>query len=242
MSIIIAVAGRKQAGKDTLCACLSNRLNILSRIPNKIYSFADPLKRFCVDVMGLREEQCYGTDEEKNTPTEYLWDNLSSSIRSKYGTEEVTQRMIPKEFGGQERIIATRKIKRTGSMTGREVMQVFGTDVLRKQFSDGIWVNAALRMIKKEAYEFAFISDMRFKSEAKALLETPNAYVIRLLRKVYEDVHESEKDLDDYDFVANFGDRCLVLDNQNMTIEQKQDAVVPFFDRILDEHHCWRDK
>tara|TARA_R110000824_G_scaffold316446_4_gene503669 strand:- start:255 stop:1037 length:783 start_codon:yes stop_codon:yes gene_type:complete len=36
----------------------------------KAYSFADMLKlNVCVDVLGLKYEQCYGTDDQKNTPT-----------------------------------------------------------------------------------------------------------------------------------------------------------------------------
>jgi len=36
----------------------------------KAYSFADMLKlNVCVDVLGLTYDQCYGTDEQKNTPT-----------------------------------------------------------------------------------------------------------------------------------------------------------------------------
>ena len=229
-TIIIAIAGRKQSGKDTLCRFLTERLEA---IPSKIYSFADPLKRFCIDVMGLREEQCYGSDTEKNTKTPYLWDNVQSEIRYKYGKDEVVSSLIHKEFGGMERVSAVKKIQRSGSMTSRECLQIVGTDVMRKMFSDMIWVNATLRMIEKDKCAIAFIADMRFKSEANALLNNPNAYVIRLTRKIYEDVHESEKDLDDYDFKKVFGDRCLVVDNQNMTIEQQHAAVVPFFDCIL---------
>lgn len=270
MSIIIAVSGRKQAGKNFLCDYLTWYFRVsgdryknvpisqnengeivtkdevgLMRRPlrldlqiwnSKVYSFADPLKRFCIDVMGLREEQCYGTDADKNTETEYLWDNIHSEIRAKYGKEEVSHRMVHKEFGGMEFINSVKRIQRTGPMTGREVMQVFGTDVLRRQFNDGIWVNAALRMIHNEGYPISFISDMRFKSEAMALLKTKNAYVIRLQRKICEDAHESEKDLDDFDFKEVFGDRALVVDNQNMTIMEKNLAVVPFFNRILHDH------
>lgn len=183
---------------------------------NNIYSFADPLKRFCIDVMGLKEEQCYGTDEQKNTETEYLWDNIEISIRYRYG-EKTNDGAIP----------------RSGRMTGREVMQVWGSDIMRNMFSDTIWVNAAMKMIDRDNFPISFISDLRFKSEAEALLDRGNSYIIYLGRKVFEDTHISEKDLDDYDFVSNFGNRCLVVDNQNMVIKEKNAAVVPFFDSIL---------
>jgi hypothetical protein len=42
----------------------------------KVYSFADPLKKdICMNILGLTYEQCYGSDEEKNTLTDLTWDN-----------------------------------------------------------------------------------------------------------------------------------------------------------------------
>jgi len=35
----------------------------------KMYSFADGLKSLCVEFFGLKPEQVYGTDKQKNTPT-----------------------------------------------------------------------------------------------------------------------------------------------------------------------------
>tara|TARA_B100001559_G_scaffold223642_1_gene187751 strand:- start:1305 stop:2030 length:726 start_codon:yes stop_codon:yes gene_type:complete len=37
----------------------------------KLYHFADYLKQMCIDLFDLKPEQVYGTDEDKNTPTEY---------------------------------------------------------------------------------------------------------------------------------------------------------------------------
>lgn len=69
----------------------------------KIYSFADPLKYdICMRVLGLSYEQCYGTDEQKNTPTHLLWENMP-------GIEH-----------------------NTGRMTAREVMEWVGTALFRK--------------------------------------------------------------------------------------------------------------
>ena len=42
----------------------------------KIYAFADVLKEFAVDVLGLEHNQVYGTNEEKNSPTHLLWENM----------------------------------------------------------------------------------------------------------------------------------------------------------------------
>ena len=68
----------------------------------KIYNFADTLKELCIDVLGLTYEQCYGTDEEKNSLTNI---NL------------------------QDCIFDTMRCRK---MTAREVMQYVGTDFFRR--------------------------------------------------------------------------------------------------------------
>jgi hypothetical protein len=48
----------------------------------KVYSFADILKKqICIDILGLTYEQCYGTDEQKNTTTDMSLDGQSLTAR-----------------------------------------------------------------------------------------------------------------------------------------------------------------
>ena len=50
----------------------------------KIYSFADPLKQdICMNILGLTYEQCYGSDDEKNRPTELTWPNSTDKMTSR---------------------------------------------------------------------------------------------------------------------------------------------------------------
>lgn len=74
--------------------------NLWSKV--KIYNFADNLKRICIDILGLTEQQCYGTEEDKNSPTDI---NITDAF-----------------FDA--------KINR--KMTAREVMQHVGTDFFRR--------------------------------------------------------------------------------------------------------------
>jgi len=221
---IIGVSGRKQSGKSTLCDFLANEY-IYSGI--KVYSFADPLKRFCIDAMGLREEQCYGTDDDKNTLTEYKWETLPWDIGVKFGKEIG----VPIKGTNLHSVI---KVPKTGPMTGREVLQIFGTDIMRGMFSDKIWVNATISLIKKENPPIALIADARFESEINALMAEENGHVIRLTRKICEDSHPSETELDSFDF-AKLGKRCLVIDNQDLTETDKNTLAQPFFDKIKDQ-------
>jgi len=61
--MIIAFAGRKQSGKTTSCEFVQS---LFANKEIKTYNFADPLKQLCLDVLGLKYEQCYGTDDNKN--------------------------------------------------------------------------------------------------------------------------------------------------------------------------------
>lgn len=80
---ILAFSGRKQSGKSTAAQYVES---IISRnnipISYRIYSFADPLKQdICMNILGLTYEQCYGTDDEKNTLTDLAWNNKKLTAR-----------------------------------------------------------------------------------------------------------------------------------------------------------------
>lgn len=68
----------------------------------KGYNFADTLKDICMATLGLTFEQCYGSDNEKNSLTELRWEDMPDNP------------------------------DRKGFMTAREVLQFVGTDVFRK--------------------------------------------------------------------------------------------------------------
>lgn len=69
----------------------------------KIYSFADTLKNdICMNMLGLSYDQCYGSEEDKNSPTHIKWENMAGSHKKK------------------------------GDMASREIMEYVGTDIFRK--------------------------------------------------------------------------------------------------------------
>ena len=110
----------------------------------KLYSFADLLKQnICIDVLGLTYEQCYGTDDEKQTMTKIKWEDipgvitkkpidLAWSLTSGYTEEKQTAEMIAGRLGPYYEKIGCLIYHEPGYMTAREVMQVVGTDIFRK--------------------------------------------------------------------------------------------------------------
>ena len=220
MTKILGFAGKKQSGKNTCCnflqmlkfheygVCKNASLNEQGQIlvsdlfgekvsgsdwiplteedvdisqllesfrPCKIYAFADVLKEFAVDVLGLEYNQVYGTNEEKNSPTHLLWENMPTGNNK-------------------------------GPMTGREVLQYFGSDICRKMY-ENIWFDACIRRIRKDNPELALISDVRFSNEI-AGVQKEGGIVFGLPRDIVnaKDTHSSEQvDLSLCDYVLQEG-------------------------------------
>ena len=218
MTKILGFAGKKQSGKNTCCnflqmlkfheygVCKNASLNEQGQIlvsdlfgekvsgsdwipiteeyvdisqllesfrPCKIYAFADVLKEFSVDVLGLEYNQVYGTNEEKNSPTHLLWENMPTGNNK-------------------------------GPMTGREVLQYFGSDICRKMY-ENIWFDACIRRIRKDDPELALISDVRFPNEIQGI-QDEGGIVFGLPRDLFSDSHKSEQvDLSICDYVLPEG-------------------------------------
>ena len=92
MTHILSFSGRKQSGKSTSAdyiISLITQTDIKIRenrhelnISYKIYSFADPLKQdICINILGLTYDQCYGSDDDKNTMTDLWWDGVQLTAR-----------------------------------------------------------------------------------------------------------------------------------------------------------------
>ena len=153
------------------------------------FSFADPLKIISIQLFGLTEDQCYGTDEDKNTPINIKWEDVPTGGAS-YSE---------------------------GFMTAREFLQYFGTDVCRK-IKDDVWVSLCINQIKLSGTQLAIIPDCRFKNEAEAIKEA-GGKVIRFTRRPHEDSHASETDLDNYDkFDAVIDNANRNIDETNMKV------------------------
>ena len=151
----------------------------------KDYSFADVLKRnVCIDILGLTHEQCYGTDQEKNTETHIHWRDLptpNKNLKSK-------------------------------KMTAREVMQYVGTDFFRRIYPD-VLADCGIKMALSHGSQLAIFTDVRFPNEVEAIQKN-GGKVIRLTRvKSPEDKHESELALEKENYDWNNFDLVINNEN-----------------------------
>ena len=183
----------------------------------KMYSFADVLKEVGINLFGLTEEQCYGTNEQKNTYTKLKWSDMPTFNWDSPNKRKLAFNQV-KALGFD--------LKDTWSpddfMTGREFMQYFGTDICRKMYSD-VWANATVNAIKRDDPGIGIITDCRFPNEVEAV-KNAGGVVIRLTRSVHgTDEHFSEKALDKD--VFDWGKFDAVVDNANMTIQEQNEAI-----------------
>jgi hypothetical protein len=191
MTQIIAFAGKKQSGKNT-CAEYIER--ILPGVDTRQFSFAEPLKRTCVDILGVPEELAYGNDAQKNTLVPHLlWENFPLPAWRR--PDDIVVQDGPESPGEvmYHRYDNT-YIPMSGPMTVREVLQYWGTNIFRRAYST-VWVDACKRAIEKSGCEVALITDTRFPDEVSSVKDA-GGWVFRLTRNVFGGNHESERALD----------------------------------------------
>jgi hypothetical protein len=156
----------------------------------KPFSFADPLKIISMQLFGLTEAQCYGTDNQKNTTTSMNWEDMPDSLPNKLE-------------------------KRSGAITAREFLQYFRTDICRKM-NPNIWVDSCVNRIYASGTDLAIVPDIRFPNEVEAI-QKAGGKIIRLTRKPHEDSHVSETALDGEEANGKFD---YILDNAKLSMDE----------------------
>jgi len=212
MRVIIGLAGQKQSGKSTAYSYIA------SIVDGKVfeYSFAECLKIFCMTTLGLTHKQCNGTDEEKNSLTEYNWEEVDLYFRRKYAT--VYRNELSEEGN----------LPRTGRMTSREVMQIQG-EMQREMFCKNIWIKPISRQMCRYDEHVHVITDLRHKNEIDEI-DKLGGYVIHFAKQTNNDNAASEMDLLYIDW--NKYPRVFAIDNTNMTIEEKNAEIKNILSQI----------
>jgi len=162
----------------------------------KSYSFADPLKTIATELFNIPHKNVYGTNKDKNQKIKHLkWRNMPT----------------------------WRSSKLVDSMTAREFLQYFGTDIMRKIW-EPVWCSGTINKIVKEDSQLAIIADVRFPNEVQSIKDN-NGYVYWMKRAVFEDTHASEVTLlpENYDH-DNF-DGTLINEGKGKTLNALSKSV-----------------
>lgn len=210
--VVFAVAGRKEAGKTTLCEAFQSYVQTNKLLGGPCFvkcSFAAALKTHVSEVFGL-DYELMTTIEGKNTRTHLEWTHCPSVLN-------------PEE--------------KMGYMTVREILQVYG-EFARLLYPD-TWVDNLYRTINRfsaadiHKNQVFLIDDCRFQNEIGILEELQDSgfevFLVCLRRSLYRDSAASEQL--NLHFSGIDSDRVLDLDNQNMTKKQKENAVFSWLEK-----------
>lgn len=218
MTKIILVTGKAQSGKDTTVDFLTKQLSRLCTrelgemerwgVTTKKYAFAQYLKEIAVELFDIPDNQVNGSNEEKDLPTIHRWENMINVLGYCNHSNFRNTYQIPQD---QE------------FMTGRQWLQFFGSEIVRKLYPDA-WVSRAYKDIKRDGLDYAFVADARFPNEISYFLDKGESpMVIHLTRNILNKKHISETALDNFDWsvVKNY----YRIDNQDWEWAQKDEYL-----------------
>lgn len=175
----------------------------------KNYSIARPLKLMAMDMFGVYPEQCFGSDEDKNTYTNVKWSSIAFALPPR-SVGSLKEKGLYNEY-----------------MTGREFLENLG--MIMRKINDGCWIDKCIHDIKLEEYPHIIVDDLRFPNELDKFKSNPDFDIVsvRLLRNPYNSDNEAETAFDGKENLFN-----IVIDNTNMTLVEKCEEVVKQIEAI----------
>jgi hypothetical protein len=219
MTKLVLITGKAQAGKSSLAESYRNHQYMISGS----FNLADSLKSTCQTLFGISPELLWGNGIAKETLTHIRFADL------------------PVYFPAEAEIDPERRL------TVRELLQYFGTNIMRRM-DPNVWCRATANAIERErasrgedgigCLSRVIIGDARFPNEIEYFSDPvncakhrfdPNPVVVRLTRNITHLTHVSETALDNYDFsrLANY----IEIDNTHMGEDEKNDLCI----RLINE-------
>lgn len=201
MKRIISTQGNKNSGKDETSKFICYLLNTprfmhhywLAKLLNfkswkkdwKITRYADPLKKMCAILLNVPVEYFEDRDFKENWYfdfNEYKFYHRMIVYKKDMISDKEFSRQLKK---GNLDIILQYKL------SVRQILQCFGTDVMRRFFGDKLWINITL----SQDIDNMIISDQRFMIENETVRDN-DSFIIHITRPGCEaGNHPSEKEL-----------------------------------------------
>ena len=214
-SKIIAFAGRKRSGKGMLAK------GMREYSPNVvIIAVADSLKFLCCKLLNRTYDELNQMKDDGTTFEAKVDDYWVSTIKHEV---KISDNIIRNEIGGR---VFTNV---------REVLQIIGTDLIRKYSPD--WhIDKTIERIKSYGDDkIVVIDDVRFPDE-KRRIEEIGGDVYFIIRPNYWDVsnHPSEKALK----YTDFNDNRIIINEYSKEQMIEYFNALYFMDEYINENEC----
>lgn len=189
--MILSISGQKGVGKSTIASMFVDKYKFTE------LTFAQPLKRAISVAFSVSLHSLEVQDEK-----ERIFDERSVSESELDVFLDVLDgyRSINKDERRRCHLV---KVK---YKTLRELMQLLGTDVIRKQVCDNFWINILIDRVSASESTNIVVTDARFPNERKALKSLQAQLMLVKRGVVKNDGHLSENMLGlepDYDVVVD---------------------------------------
>lgn len=172
MALIVGVVGKKRHGKNTFADILKE---IADPVVINEVSFADALKKHCIQIFGLTTDQVYSEKlKEQPLEKEINMDEYISQMASVTNLNNIQpQGKIAK--------------------TPREVLQFYGSEYIRNA-KQSYWTDLGIKAAN-DLGNICVITDVRFLNEAEAV-KNSGGVLVRIIREDLDstDSHISEKE------------------------------------------------
>lgn len=172
----------------------------------KNVAFADCLKTVSADLFGLDYQLLYGTNKQKEQKT-----HIKLSALEKF-LEKNKFKKLSKDDPNR-------------TVTHREFLEIFGTDVAR-HIDGNCHIRSALTSLNKHECEIGIIADCRFPNELDyitSLKDTYDVHIIKCGRRLFKSDSTAENALD------NIEDKKFdLIIPEDKTIQQKNNLILKY--------------
>lgn len=211
MKKIISIQGNKGSGKDSVATFLKYLLEMPSWLHN--YEFANSVNFYSLNNKWYITRYAEKLKEVLaiilNVPI-YKFEDRDFKENSYYSFRDHCFTDTPRILSD---VNFNRQLKKGNldifteyDLSIRQILQAFGTDLMRRYLGDKLWINLTLN----QNYDNMIIADQRFITENEAVKSIPNTTIIHIIRPGYEaGKHPSEKELTklyqkkEYDILIN---------------------------------------
>lgn len=157
----------------------------------KVVAFADKLKQMLAHLLNVDPERFEDRDFKDNCDVDL------STLRLFKNPNRLSDRNF-------NRLLKSEESLKDYSLTVRQLMQYFGTEICQKHFGKKVWINTVLNNPNN-----LIISDLRFKEEAEAVKQK-NGFLVYIYRtNIKPGNHASEREVIDllndrkFDWIIN---------------------------------------
>ena len=240
MNNIIAISGLKNSGKSVVSSMLEFLFNTpkmfhsyfwykyQNLVPKKkIYktvAFADPIKEMLACLLNMDRSQFESRTIKETCLVNFT--ELSKIYTNECGLDlynllsDAKFSKLAKEWNPE--------LSKQYYLSIRQVMQLFGTEIMRNILDDKIWINCVLGRAQNQNI---IISDLRFITEYEEIKKR-NGFIIYIDRGLTPGLHKSESEMQT---LLNQNKFDLIIDNKNISLKELFDLIKVNLNKIKND-------